>query len=454
MREILELATPRHISEWLQLLGQHRQLVVEASRDHAKSWTFSYVWPLFNIQKCMDPKQPVNIALLSYSEEQSKKNLARIRKSIETNPFLKWLQPKLKSYTWSDSKLECSNNCTVESFGFGSSIRGGHYHIFLIDDPTKDHFTMSLAEQENFLYGVVLPAVRRGGQIVVCGNPVEKQDLLERLENNAEWKTFKYPAWNERQEPLWPDQYTLEDLKARQRAMPAHLFSREYLLKRVSAADAKFKEEWIKYYEDSELVGKALYRIMTIDPAFSPGGDKLAAVVTGTDRDGNVYVLDRLGFRGDFKAGISELCDMIAKWMPDFLGTETFAFQHMYKVWLEEELNRRGIIIHIEALGTDTKKSKAARIEALQPKLAQGKLKFKREHQDTISELLSWDPASKHNQDDEIDALAYQVPLWQVPGEDDAPVLDIKPGSFQEAFEDIRDGNSESFIHRLFNDLQ
>ena len=439
--------------EWLNHLETHKKLLVEASRDHGKSFLFSYLYPLYSIQRIKNPKEAISIALISYSEEQAKKNIARIRKSIESNPSLQWLLPKSKSYTWDTGMLNMSNDCTVEAFGFGSSIRGGHYHKVIVDDPCKDHGTMSVPEQENFFFGALIPAVRRGGQIVITGNPIDKQDFLEVIERNKEFKHFFYPCINDKGEPLWPEQYTLADLDEKRRMQPAHLWAREYLLKRVSSADAKFKEEWIKYYEPSRIANKSLYKIMTIDPALSPGGDALAAVVTGTDADQNVYVLDRMAFRGDFKQGISALVDMMVKHQPQFVGVEIFAFQHMYKIWLEEEIKRRNISVWLRELGRDSKKNKAARIESLQPKLAQGKMFFLREHKPLIDQLLLWDPLSKHNDDDEVDALSYGVPLWR-PMYDDAPVVRTEPraGTFAEAFEEARSARTGTYLDTLFQE--
>lgn len=461
MREILELKTPPHILEWARLLETHKQMVVEASRDHAKSWTFSYAWPLYNLQKTKEPVLAEHIALISYSEEQAKKNLTRIRKAIETIPALAWLMPKAKSYSWDAQRLDLQNGAMIEAFGFGSSIRGGHYHKIVIDDPTKDHWTMALEEQINFFYGVVLPACRRGGQIVVTGNPVERNDLLGQLEANLEYKTFKYPCWSEKEGrlvPLWPEQYTIEDLRARQRQMPPHLFAREYLLLRVSADDAKFREEWFRYYDDGDLDGKRLYKIMTIDPAISPGAnaDALAAVVTGTDKDGNTYVLDRLRYRGDFKTGVAALCEVMERNMPEFVGIENFAFQRMYKVWLAEEMEKRHLQIHLEEVGSDSRKSKAMRIEAIQPKLASGRLFFKRgDHKPLVDQFLMWDPRSKTNDDDEIDALAWQVPMWQAPyGDGPAMPKAAAAGSFREAFEQIASRDSSHYLSKLFADMR
>lgn len=419
---------------------------------------FSYAWPLFNVQKVKDPKKAISVALISYSEDQSKKNLARIRKSIENNRHLQWLKPRSNSYVWDAGALNCANDCQIEAFGFGSSIRGGHYHIVVIDDPTKDHWTMSIEEQENFLYGVIVPAVRKGGQLVITGNPVDKQDLLERVENNKEFSTHKYPCIKEDGQALWPEQYTLEDIDAKRRLIPAHKFAREYLLKRVSSADAKFKEEWIKYYRPTDIERKHLYRIMTIDPAISPGGDALAAVVTGTDMLGITYVIDRMGFRGDFREGVVALCEMMERNKPDFVGIETYAFQKMYQIWLEEEMSKRGLNhIGINELGRDNRKSKAMRIEALQPKISQGSILFlEDEHKPLVDQLLLWDPLGKHNDDDEIDALAWQVTLWQAPSDEPThEYAGLDPGA--ETFGDIAEklalNGDGSYITKLFSDM-
>ena len=432
-----------------------KTLVIEASRDHGKSWFFSYAYPLFRVQQASAQSSPVSIALISYSEEQAKKNVKRIRKAIESNQWLKWLVSKTDVDTWDSGMLNMSNGCTIESFGFGSSIRGGHFHHVIIDDPCKDHGGMSIAEQLDFLYGVIVPATRRGGQIIIVGNPVAQLDFLEALEHNTKFNLKKYPCWNAEREPLWPEQYTYQDLLDKKALVPAHDFAREYLLQRVSGENARFKEEMIVYYDDRQLDGKKLYKIMTIDPALSPGGDALGGVVTGTDEDMNTYVLDILGFRGDFRQGIELLCDMMERNQPQFVGCEKFAFQEMYRIWLDQEIQKRSLPYIVEALSADSRRKKAARIESLQPKLARRKLFFKHDHKPLIDQLLLWDPLSKTNDDDIVDALAHQVPLWDQPMGDDAPRHVAAEGSFEAALEE-RYGSqmSRNYLMKLFQDFR
>src|SRR3990167_6614964 len=168
----------KHILEWCSLVDLEKNLLVEASRDHFKSSFFSYGYPLFKVQKVKDPSQGFGIALFSYTENQSRENLKRIRQQIETNEWLKWLLPKSKSSVWDSDNLDCSNGCWIKCYGFGSAFRGRHPKIIVIDDPCKDHGAMSIEQQVQYFSGVIVPAAKSGSQLIVTGNPVDKLDFL------------------------------------------------------------------------------------------------------------------------------------------------------------------------------------------------------------------------------------------------------------------------------------
>jgi len=179
---------------------------------------------------------------------------------------------------------------------------------------------------------------------------------------------------------------------------------------------------------------------MTIDPAL-PGGDALAAVVTGTASDGRVYILDRMTFNGDLEEGLGILCDMMVRNNPDVVGCETFAFQQMYKLRLEEKIEERKLNFFISETGKDTQRSKATRIKSLQPKIKLGKILFRKCDSDIVDQLLSWNPNSKHNVDDLIDALAWQVPLWDTPLVEESSK--DKTGTFQEVLDKLIDDEDD-----------
>ena len=450
------------MSHWFDLIEKHKKILIEASRDHYKSWTLSYSLPLFHLQKVKQGESPIHIAVISYSEKQAQKNLSRVRKKIESTPELKHLMPKQKSYVWDSRQLELSNECSLEAFGFGSSIRGGHFDWVIIDDACKDKGSgsMSVDEQVQFFYGVIIPALKKRGvgRLVITGNPVDKVDFLWHMEQNPEIPTFKFPAILDDGTPLCPEHYTVEDIHEKRDLIPPHIFAREYMLRRVSSADSLFKEHWIHYYTPPEIEGKSLYKTMTIDPVpppteGQPMRDALAAVVTGMDDHRNVYTLDRMAYRGEFREGINQLIEMMVRNEPDFIGIEIFAFQNMYKVWLEQALWDRDLPFAIHKLGANSKKKKAARILSLQPALSRGKVFFLKEHKPLIDQLLLWDPTSKTNDDDEIDALGYQVPLWQKPIGISEKVDVIVPGSFAADLIEVKQAKMGSdYLSNLFQE--
>lgn len=430
--------------------------MVQAARDHGKSFKFSYSYPLFRIQQVRDPKYKIHVAFISYAESQAQSNLDRLRKKVEESPWLRWLYPKgkLTSYTWEKGHLDFSNGCTLDAFGWTSSIRGGHFHLMCVDDPCKDEGASSISSEQqvkNF-YRVMVPACRKGGQMVVTGNPVDKHDFLEELEDNRKWLTMRYPAWDENYAALWPEKFNYQELLEIRDGFPQDVFQREYLLQRVAAGDIEFKLEWIKRYKEKQLVGLNLYRVMTIDPSL-PGGDAMAAACTGTDESVKTHILDTLRFKGDLEAGMDELCDMVERNEPDLLGMETFAFQKMYQLRFEEKLRERGLNYSIEETGKDTQKTKAMRIKSLQPPIKTGKLLFRDTDSEIIDELLSWNPNSKHNKDDLIDALSWQVPLWMAPA-GESPSKEIKPDTFDAAVREVlEEQQNANYINRLFSDF-
>jgi len=449
----------KHVREWMTLVMSEQKLLVEAARDHFKTTFFSFHYPLYRVQKVRRQEDAFGIAVFSYAEGQAQKYLKRIRMEIETNPSLRWLMPKAKYCVWDTGTLDMSNGCYIEAYGLGSSFRGRHPLIAIIDDPSKDDGTgaMPLERLVEFFCSVIIPAVKpgkKGGQIIVTGNPVDMKDFLGWLEENPSFSRHFYPVMNQKGEPLAPEHYDLEAIAEKRKSIPPHLFSREYMLKRVSSADARFKESWIHYYEPGTIEKKVLYKVMTIDPALSPGGDAMASVVTGTDAIGNIYVLDHISHRGDLMDGIGKLVDMMVRHYPDFIGCEKFALQTMYKISLESEIAKRGESFYVRDVGGDSHKKKKARIESLQPPLSKGRIFFRQEDSPIADQLILWNQDSKTNDDDLIDALGYQVPLWQQPGEEPKAAHEIIPGTFEDVFKNnMRSKRGGSYITRLFEDF-
>lgn len=456
--EIAYLPKLRHVREWCSLVRQHDKLLVEASRDHFKSSFFSFALPLFWVQLVERREDAFGIALFAYSENQAAKHIKRMRQEIESNPWLRWLLPKSKSSVWDASTLDMDNGCWIESYGFGSAFRGRHPRKIIVDDPCKESGmgSMSIDQQVQFFCGSLIPAVKKKGmgQIIVTGNPVDQNDFLKWLEGNKAFERRLYPVYDAQMNPLAPEHYDVTAIEDKRTTIPAHVFAREYMLQRVSSEDAVFKEEWFRYYQREDIAGQPLYRVMTIDPALSSQGDNTACVVSGVSLSDKTYVLDFLLHRGELDVGVSKIVDMMVAHHPDFIGFENFALQNMYKALLEAEIKRRGLYFNVQEVGRDSRKKKSARIEALQPFVAGGKLLFLKEHKRLVDQFLLWRPASRTNDDDGIDALAWQPSLWRKPFAVETEKHSADPGTFDFAFEQIRrDRTNSTLLSRMFEDM-
>jgi len=338
-------------------------------------------------------------------------------------------------------------------------MRGGHYDIIICDDILKDGSSMPHADQENFYFGVITPACRKTGQIIVVGTPMEHGDLLETLENNTLYNFHKYPVLVNGK--VWFDEeYTMDNVDRWKQESPNYwYFAREYLLERINPEKASFKDHWIRYYRQSELTefgeAKPLYRIMTLDPALSAKGDYNGIIITGTDSENNTYVLESIKLRADLSTIIDRIFELYDKHKPHLVGVEMYGFQKFLKFYLEEQMAKRNCFFSVYQLEAGQKRSKSMRILGLQPKIQAGRLMFrKNEDVDLVNQLLCFDFSRTDNEDDMIDSLAYQVSLWRAPDKNDAKILP------EGAFDDIVQKSEKSsatkgrdYIMELFSDM-
>ena len=427
-REILRLKTPTHYLEWWDLAEAHTRLHIQAHRDSWKSFFWSRAYPLFRAVS----RPGAAICLISYSEVQARKNLYWIKQMVETVPELRsQFLPKSNTLMWQKTFLHLANGSTIECKGFGSAMRGGHFDLIVGDDLLKDGSSMPHDDQDDFFFGVISPACRKTGQIVVVGTPLEHGDLLETLEQNEIYVTRKYPALIPDPNPLnsgakivwFSEEYDMATVERWRKESPNYwYFAREYLLQRINPEKASFKPEQLVYYNprdtefDFERNGTQLFKVMTLDPALSEKGDANGIIVTGTDAHNFTYSLEAIKMRADLTTIIDRIFSLYEKHKPDVVGCEMFGFQKYLKFWLEEEMAKRNVFFHIVQLEAGQKRSKAMRILGLQPKIEAGRLKFrKNEDSDLVGQLLGWDYSRRDNDDDLIDSLAYQVSLWRIP---------------------------------------
>lgn len=417
-RLLLGLEYPNHFKEWAHLTESEKRLLIIASRDHGKTTFFDRILPISRILRA---KKKYEILLVSYSDAQVMKIGGAIKETFDGNPQLKAFSPRSEE-DWSKSRMKFKDGSVIDTLTFGSSGRGGHYDLVLIDDPVKDFGGMNPEDQLQYMTRSLTPMVKPDGQIIMTGNYVYDGDLIDKTEKNPVYKTKLYPAArvvNGRMvDPLWPEYWNIERLEARRKEIESSEdpfgFSKEYLLEKIDPKAQFFKRDMFKRYDPLKLPER-MSRVGSWDPAISLDGDFNAMMVTGTDEKGKSYLLDYALMKSDdVQALVDEMFRLtVAHQLPYWL-LEEIGFQKLLKHWIYEKMREENLHFGIEAVKTHTK-SKQARIMALQPRIAAGSLLFHPTAQeDVVTQFLTF---PRGLNDDAPDALSFQIEAWDKPRE-------------------------------------
>lgn len=407
---ICEYDFPAHFREWAELLEAHPRLLLIASRDHGKSTLLSKLYPMVK----MMTEPGIEILVVSYSEAQVVKLLTGMEDQFEKKKLINSLVPAYREEDWSKTAFKLKNGSRVDTLTFGTSGRGGHYDLILVDDPVKDYGGMDADEQEDYFLRALVPMCKPDGQIVVTGTFVYEMDLIERLRSNKAYHVAEYPAIKNGK-ALWPERWPIEKLMARKAEVGEYGFAREYLLERLSPGTQFFQKHMIKFYDPAKIPDR-LARVMSVDPALSLNGDATGVIITGTagkEDGGRTYLLDYAKLRtDDVQVMVDEIFRLAMKHEITWGMFETIGFQKMLMHWVYEKMRELDYHFGVEEIRSH-KSTKEARIMALQPKIMAGTLLFHPEAQrDVITELLAF-PHGLH--DDLIDALCMQVGRWEKP---------------------------------------
>src|SRR3990167_2193531 len=380
-----------HFSEWESLASEYNRLLIVASRDSGKSTFWSKLLPIINVIT----RPGVEILLVSYSEDQVIRLISGIKELFESKPIINSLIPS-GDKDWSKTALQFKNGSKINSLTFGSSGRGQHVDVMIVDDAVKDFAGMNPDEQYSYFTRALVPMVKPSGNLIVIGTYVYSDDLIERLERNTAYHLGVYPAIKANGEALWPSRWPIDKLEERRIEVGDFSFGNEYLLQKQVLATQFFKRSHFQYYNETQIPDR-LFRLLSVDPAISTEGDYTAITVTGTDDKNKTYLLEYANLRTDnIQYIVDEICRLVQSHSVPYIQVETIGFQKVLKHWLYEAMRQKNHHFGIEEIRTHTK-SKEARIMALQPRIAAGSLLFHpTKHEEIINQFLAF-PKGLHD---------------------------------------------------------
>ena len=347
-KNILGLYIPDHYREWANLVYNHDRLVVLAHRYSGKSMFFSFAYPLWRMFRG-DVKE---ILFYTHREDEAQRVVTRWRDEIENNPWLKFLENK-SSGSWGKSRFVTrprrSNDKGIEASGkgIGSSARGRHPDLIILDDVLSDKGIYTLEYVKYYFYRVIQYMLGpRGSKMLIVGTPISYDDLYAELKENPEYVVKEYPAIDENGHILWPEFWTKEDLEKRRRA-DEEAFAQEFLLK-PKTTQMSFFPFWavqeclrptMRLGELPVDVSEVESIVIGCDFAFSNRKDADYTVYTVVAQLKSAYVIIDV-FRGHglkMTDMLSILRDLYKKWNPSMIVMESTGTQISIARELESE---------------------------------------------------------------------------------------------------------------------
>lgn len=436
-----------------------------APRGNAKSSVVSLIFPIY----CVVFNLKEFIILISDTASQSEEFLSNIRGEFENNERLREDFGNLVGEVWKADSIITSNQVRILALGARKKIRGRRFKnkrpdLIIGDDLENDENTANPEQRkknENWWFKAVSKAGDEVTDIIVIGTIVHYDSLLSNLLHNPIYQSQKFQAVKQfSQSPLWQEWETIylqmnelekaeypnpaeryfldnkdEMLKGTQVLWPAGQpyyqlmeirltegpasFDSEYQNNPINPDDCLFQEEWFKFFEPNYDDYTAI--VGAVDPSMGKTAlsDYSAIILIGKHKDGFLDVLVADIARRHPDQIIEDIISQSialhkgnGKEIPfTALGVESVQFQEYFKDKLLEESNKRGLYLPVEKTeGQGSKKD--IRIQALQPLIKNGTIRFQK-NQRLLLEQLKYYPLADH--DDGPDALEMAVRKARTP---------------------------------------
>jgi len=346
--------------------------------------------------------------------------------------FPEWCpaKPQAPETTWKGNEIHLPNRGgrpvmegTFEAFGPDSTLTSRHYDYIKMDDlvTRENSTTKDQMDKIKDFYKAIFP-LRDNPQtpIDVIGTRWDDYDLYGDLERDPDVEVIKVPAIMNKK-ATFPERYSLQDLNKikRDKKMGSYLFSCLYLLDPIPQEDAIFKEKWFKYFRldgtgqnilryDDKIKLPIGHTFMSVDGAITEGkNDYSAIVITTTDFEKNIYVLETWFKQVDPMTLMDEMIRLYFKWKCIKLAVQKTILEKMLVFYLKEKMRREKFWMNIIPLKDNTTQNKEYLIKSLQGWYESGAIyHIEGIKGDELEEELLRFPKARH--DDVADALQMQ----------------------------------------------
>jgi hypothetical protein len=387
------------------------------------------------------------ISYVSNSATAGEMQTENIKRELKSNTEVRKLFGDIKvadndvefDDTFSKLAWVAFGNTLVMPRGAGQQVRGliwkNHRpQLIIVDDlENKDE----LMNEENrrklkeWFLSDLLKSVNRylnDWRIIYIDTLKHEDSLLQMLIESSDWESLRLSLCDSNYRSYVPDYITTEELK---KEVEEHrekgaldVFYMEYMNVPVAAEDASFKQDYFRYYNetDADFKGSNLENIVIVDPAKTVKMQSAESAIVGVGLDYSkpaIYFRDCVSEKLYPDELYDAMFDMKVRLNAHVVGIEVTGLEEFIKQPIKNEILKRGPKysfepVWLKARGgpADGSKGKIKRIGALVPFYRQGYI-F---HNTTCcagleSQLLMF-PRSKYL--DIMDAFAYVVEMLEL----------------------------------------
>jgi len=247
------------------------RIIVNMPPRHTKSEFASYLLPAWLIGK--NPK--LKIIQTTHTAELAVRFGRKVRNQIASPDFNSvFPQVGLRSDSSSAKRFHTMQGGTYSAVGAGGAITGRGAHLLIIDDPIKGREDAESETQRRNLVewykSVAYTRLQPGGKIIIIQTRWHQDDLAGHILNESaeDWKVLDLPAVDSKNQALWPEAYSKEDLDKIKATVGQRVWQALYQQQPSNDEGSIIKREWWNIYE-GEKIPSLSYVLQSYDTAFS-----------------------------------------------------------------------------------------------------------------------------------------------------------------------------------------
>lgn len=398
-------------------------------------------------------KQPWPVICASYGASLAEQKSSNCRDIVNSEAYA-MIFPKTRLHPESAAKdfWKTTTGGSYRAVGVGGGLTGMSGKLLICDDPFKDRAeadseTVRVAthkwwetvfmSRKQGISGIILVNTRWhlddvSGHLRLKQKQNESKGLSKK--HYDQWNLHSFPAFATEDEyidgklfrrtgaVLCPERFSFDAMTKTKNDTEIYEWAALYMQTPILKEDAKFKAEWFRYYEPSEIKFMLLDYYTTVDLASSKakGADSVVVLTIGVDRStGYWFIMDYISGHLDPDETINAIFFHVKQYHGTKVWIEAVGYQATLAFNVEKKQRQERTFFEVNDL-KQGKKSKEDKIEGLIPLYKNGQIFHRHSDRNSIleTELLAF-PQGAH--DDHPDALAMQKDVVR-----QAPVIETK----------------------------